>query len=154
MVFLDGSRPDVAPGAHVHHQNPSWKITSDYPLEYLVTCTDSDVCGVLLPGALGTFVYPRDARFHLTEKPTTTAQDLAHEVAAQSSAFSNARGTRMQHLSVQHADKDDVASEEEEDSEDDGDVPEADEEEEGDATRTEVQVDCGESDDDQCDNKA
>jgi hypothetical protein len=47
-------------GKYVHAASEEWKITSNVPVDAILTCTPLDVA---LPGRMGTFFYPDDAVF-------------------------------------------------------------------------------------------
>ena len=61
-----------------HMQTEEWTITSDVPLDDVLSHAPADV---ILPGRLGAYVYPSDAVFHLRDPGgaarDTTAEDLA-----------------------------------------------------------------------------
>ena len=143
-VCLHSRKNNVSVGKYVHQWAEGWSITSDFTIEFLVTCSDEDVCDVVLPGALGAFVYPRDARFHLHNRVPTRSNDLDDEIRRQRTSFRPTDTTRMQHFSVhevEHVDDDEEEDEEDEENEDDDN-----EDDSPDAT---IEEPCDDSDDDQ-----
>ena len=68
-VRLSDGKNHVDIGKHVHLSNETWSITSNVSPSDILS---HDVLDRVLPGALGAFVYPNDAVFHIMDKPNTT----------------------------------------------------------------------------------
>lgn len=136
-VALAGS-DGVAVGRFVHHETSEWALTSDHPVDRL----SDDVYADILPGRLGTYVYPSDVRFHLKGRQRTVRGDFDAAARAERVLLHRERTLNMNHLTViQDAldedavfvpNQEDECESDEEDGEDD-----VDEEDGGDVAATE-----------------
>jgi hypothetical protein len=132
-VALDGT-PGVSIGRFVHHETAEWTVTSAHPIEFLQTCAMDCVYSEVLPGRLGMFLYPSDARFHMKDRETTSRIDLDTVVRSERVMLRRERAMNMHHLSVHgstetetfvpnqevEVESDDEDPEEEQDEEEDG----------------------------------
>lgn len=87
--------------AHVHAKRNGWIITSSHSISDMLTVTPLQR---VLPGFLGTYLYPDDATFHMEGKETTLTTDLQsviiqeqHRIEAQRKKLLS---TRINHLTV------------------------------------------------------
>ena len=138
-VALSGA-DEVAVGRFVHHETSEWALTSDHPVDRL----SDDVYADILPGRLGTYVYPSDVRFHLKNRRRTVQGDLDAAVSAERVLLHRERALNMNHLTVvQNAPDEDavfVPNQEEggEEDEDEENCADEEEDEDGDGVAEEV----------------
>lgn len=103
-VALCTRREGVPVGIHVHAQDKRWRITSNVPVgpELLLT----SVLDVTLPGALGRYLLPEDAVFHVLGQPTTRTSDLLAVWDEESETTPRVQDTvlHLNHLTVRAVD--------------------------------------------------
>jgi len=136
----------VAVGRFVHRETPDWALTSDHPVDRL----GDDVYVDILPGRLGTYVYPSDVRFHLKDRQRTHRGDLDAAVRAERALLHRERALNMNHLTVvQNASEEDAVfipnQEEEEDEEEDEEEEDEEDDNHGDSV-VEQAVECLDTD--------
>ena len=139
-ISLQHSTEGIPPRVHIHAQGGNWTITSNVPIG--MELLDADLLEKTLPGALGTYILPADAVFHMTDRKITQKGDFLdrmrneEELQYHDDECSIAI-PRLNHYSVRTAsDEDGIADEEYDEASDDGnDDPDdcANEEEEEDA---------------------
>lgn len=121
-IRLSTGRP-ASVRAHVHLSTDEWKITSDVRVEDVSTAPK--VLDRILPGRLGSFVYPDDAVFSLRNARRTSLADLDATLCAERSI--RRRSERMNHISVAKEDAplEEEASEDEEEGDEEIEEDEA-----------------------------
>lgn len=67
-VALETMRENTPRGKYVHHATDEWVITSNMTIESVLHCA---LVTKLLPGLIGTYIYPVDAVLHLRNAPST-----------------------------------------------------------------------------------
>lgn len=80
---------------HVHARSSEWEITSDRAIADVPFC---DVLDRILPGRLGSYVYPADAVFACATRKSTTDADLASIIAKERSKRTG--GHYINHITV------------------------------------------------------
>jgi hypothetical protein len=110
-------------GAHVHLAHEDWAITSD------VAPDDPAMLDALLdavlPGAVGCYVYPRDAVLHLTAAPATDAADVQRVLQRHRRRERAGRHRRLNQRTVAPASADDSATDDDDDAGDEAPDDEA-----------------------------
>ena len=72
-VALSNDRDGVRKKRYVHIQCNEWDVTSDHPVSDVPYIT---VLDRVLPGRLGSYIYPRDAVFACLDRQVTKKSDL------------------------------------------------------------------------------
>ena len=124
-VALATMHDGVPQGSFVHQEDEHWCITSNVPVQDLLDCA---VLDELLPGSLGTYVYPSDAVLCRKERTTTTGDVQTLIETRRRDAYVESRW-RANPMTVVATDTNDASdSSDEEDDEDDPDASEDNEE--------------------------
>jgi len=140
-----GGLDNASRGQFVHNETTEWALTSDRPLDFVLTCDENSVYNEMLPGRLGMFVYPSDIRFHVTGKNRTSMADFNTVVRTEQAMLNRERAQNMHHLTVTHEMENDfVPNQDAQDESEEEEEEEEGEEEEGENATLE---ECLESDD-------
>jgi len=108
-IHLDSMRPCAAHLAFVHNSYSDWAISSDYPVDAVLSCPLSST---RLPGRLGAYIYPADAVIHINGTNTSLRQvrQLVHREANDAQQIANQRVAVAQYGYVHHELQDAAAS--------------------------------------------
>ena len=121
-VSLQTSSHPISRKHHVHNETDDWEITSGHRVDEIATV---DIVERMLPGRLGSFIYPSDAVFTLKKSANTLPHHLEEIVARERSKRNGIN--RINHISVE-IDVDQRQSEDEDMSGDDDEDEDPDEE--------------------------
>ena len=72
-IALSSGMTDVSRKKHIHVQCKEWDVTSDHSISEVPFCK---VLDRVLPGRLGSYIYPCDAVFMCLDRQKTTKKDL------------------------------------------------------------------------------
>lgn len=138
-VHIGTEKDGVAPGKVVHMSTPEWYISSSVKLKDIFFCP---LTTNILPGSLGTYIYPEDAVFCMKNKNTTRCADFKTILKKETVAIFTPE-TNLSHMTLNSSMLNMSKSDDEEDNDEEEEEHEEEEHDEEEEERDEEEVaDC------------